>query len=105
MIVACAFDCRSPGKPKAHFNFSFGTSAALMPAVRASANRVLEVLVPPQPFHVVLLGSNAFDFSDGGHMALGSGVISSELRSVLPVMASAMARRSTPLRPVTIEII
>src|SRR5204862_2222112 len=108
MMVACAFDCRSPGKPNAHFNFSFGTSAALRPAVRASAKRVLDVLAPPQPFHDIApgaLASNVFAFSDCGHIARGSGVIASVLRSGLPLTASAMARRSAALRPATIEII
>src|SRR5437868_10404748 len=99
MIVACAFDWRSPGKPNAHFSLSFGTSAAVRPALFASAKRVLDVLAPPQPFHVVTLALNAFAFSDGGHIARGSGVISSVLRSFLPVSASAMARRSAALRP------
>src|SRR5437868_14964193 len=105
MIVACAFDWRSPGKPNAHFSLSFGTSAAVRPALFASAKRVLDVLAPPRPFHVVAFASNGFDFSDGGHIALGSGVISSELRSFFPVRASAIARRSAALRPVTMEII
>src|SRR5215813_13386239 len=105
MMVACAFDWRSPGKPNAHFNFNFGTSAAVRPALFASAKRVFDVFAPPQPFHVVTVGSNGFDFSDDGHIARGSGVISRELRSFLPVSASAMARRSAALRPVTIDII
>jgi hypothetical protein len=32
-IVLCEYDCRSPGKAKAHFSFSFGTSVADTPGV------------------------------------------------------------------------
>src|SRR5438876_11535289 len=97
-IVACAFDCKSPGKPNAHFSFSFGMSAAVRPALRESVNRVLDVLAPPQPFHAGPADGLNFAFAAAGfaaeHMAFGNGVISSVLRSVLPVMASAIARRS-----------
>src|SRR5439155_12373457 len=50
-MVACAFDCRSPGNPNAHFSFSFGLSAGARPALRGSVNRVMDVLARPQPFH------------------------------------------------------
>src|SRR5437762_6772215 len=79
-IVACAFDCRSPGKPNAHFSLSFGTSAAAMPALRASVKRVLDVLAPPQPFHAGPADRLNFALAAPGfaveHMAFGSGVIS-----------------------------
>src|SRR5215831_8148621 len=75
-IVACAFDCRSPGNPNAHFNFSFGTSAAVRPALFASVNRVFGVLAPPQPFHVAPADAlNAFARSAGAHIALGNGTL------------------------------
>jgi hypothetical protein len=32
-MVLCEYDCRSPGNANAHFTFSFGTSAAVRPAV------------------------------------------------------------------------
>src|SRR5438132_1505400 len=108
-MVACAFDCRSPGKPNAHFSFSLGMSAGARPALRESVNRVFDVLAPPQPFHAGPEDALNFADADAGfaaeHMAFGSGVISSVLRSCLPVTASAIARRSAALRPVIIEII
>src|ERR1041384_6020538 len=74
-IVACAFDCRSPGNPNAHFNFNFGMSAAVSPALFASWKRVFAVLAPPQPFHVGPLPTpNAAAFAFAVHMALGRGV-------------------------------
>src|SRR5262245_4550620 len=39
------------GKPKAHFNVSFGTWAAVNPADLAFWNRELELSLP-QPFHI-----------------------------------------------------
>src|SRR5215831_11110845 len=102
-IVACAFDWRSPGKPNAHFNFSFGTSAAVSPALFASWNLVFAVLAPPQPFHVgPALMSKGVALRFASHMAFGNGAISSVFRSFFPVTASAMARRSAALRDVAI---
>src|SRR5438105_665094 len=108
-MVACALDCRSPGKPNAHFNLSLGTSAAATPALRASVKRVLDVFVPPQPFHAgpderlnFALATPGFDVE---HIAFGRGVTSSVFRSFLPVTASPMARRSAALRPVAIATI
>src|ERR1043166_10284629 len=47
--TGCARAEVTPGRPKAHFNFSRGTSGAVMPPLSAGTYRGL-VMVPPQPF-------------------------------------------------------
>src|SRR5205809_6496228 len=47
--TGCARAPVTPGKPNAHFNFSRGTSGAVMPPLSAGTYRVF-VTVPPQPF-------------------------------------------------------
>src|SRR4249920_1509673 len=97
-IEACAFDCRSPGKPNAHFSLSFGTSGGVRPAALALWKRVFEVLTPPQPLHEgPFAGLNAAPAVGPAHMAFGNGAMSRVLRSFLPVAASAIARRSAAL--------
>src|ERR1051325_7224822 len=49
--TGCARAAVTPGRPKAHFSFSFGTSGALRPPLSAGTKRVL-VSVPPQPFQL-----------------------------------------------------
>src|SRR5678816_2247539 len=48
--VGCEFEDSPVGKPKAHFNFSLGTLAAVRRAAAAGWNRVLLPSLP-QPFH------------------------------------------------------
>src|ERR1043166_1286435 len=56
--TGCARAEVTPGRPKAHFNFSRGTSGAVMPPLSAGTYRVL-VMVPPQPFQFEpLVGSD-----------------------------------------------
>src|SRR5713226_7636696 len=49
--TGCARAAMTPGNPNAHFNFSCGTSGAVMPPLSAGTYRVL-VIVPPQPFQL-----------------------------------------------------
>src|SRR6185369_15156861 len=101
VMVVCEYDCRSPGNANAHFTLSFGTSAAVRPAV--FWKRVFDVL-PPQPLHAgPLPGVNAA--LRGVHIARGDGVVERAVAKVLPVRNSAMARRSTALRPLAIVTI
>ncbi len=46
----CEPDADTPGRPNAHFSFSFGTSAADMPAAAPAESGVFCALMP-QPFH------------------------------------------------------
>ena len=48
--AGCARAARTPGNPNAHFNFSFGTSAAVNPPLLAGWNRAFATPAP-QPFH------------------------------------------------------
>ena len=92
----------SPGKPKAHFTFSFGTSAAVTPAAAASWYRVLRVFTP-QPFHAGPASGLANSPAAARHIACGDGWVLNASANGLPVTNSAIARRSTPVRPLAID--
>src|SRR5919108_5373560 len=101
-IVDCAYDCKSPGKANAHFNFSLGTSVAVSPADAPSWNRALLVFCP----HPVQRGpALGLKVDDAVHIAAGGGVVTSGFASDLPVRNSAMARRSAAVRLLAIVII
>ena len=79
---------RTPGNPNAHFNFSFGTSAAVNPPLLAGWNRAFATPAP-QPFHDgPELG---LDIADGRRAPAGrrvrraaDGAPGDELRHVAP---------------------
>src|SRR5690349_3282715 len=101
-IVACAYDCRSPGNPNAHLSFRRDTSAAAMPAPAASWNLVLFVFCPHPVQRGPALGLNA---SFALHIAAAGGVVTSGFESDLPVRNSAIARRSAAVRLLAIVTI
>src|SRR5688572_25368795 len=99
--VIPAHDCTSPGRPKAHFNLSFGTSAADSPG--DDWNRAFERFCP-NPFQTgcdVSIENVEFD----RHIAFAAGSIVKRSPSDFPLANSASARRSAVVRPCVIDTI
>ena len=94
----------SPGNPNAHFNLSFGTSPAARPAILPSWYRVFCVFAP-QPFHAGPVRGFANSPATARHIACGDGFVLNASENFFPVTNSAIARRSTPVRPLAIESI
>src|SRR5262245_51583468 len=101
-MLACEYDCRSPGNAKAHFSFSRGISAAVSPAGAASWNRVLLVFCPHPVHRGPEPASNAGRAPE--HIAAAAGAMTTGIDSDLPVRNSAMAWRSAAVRPLAIVI-
>src|SRR5262245_14705647 len=101
-MLACEYDCRSPGNAKAHFSFSRGMSAAVSPAEEASWKRVLPEFCPHPVHRGPVLGLKG---CVAVHIAAGAGVVTTGFDSDLPVRNSAIARRSAAVRPFAIVII
>jgi hypothetical protein len=95
--VIPAHDCTSPGRPNAHFNFSFGTSAAESPAAGAAWKRVFDAFCP-KPFHVDAAGVIAKVPRPVVHIAFCAGAIENGVPKPRPLANSAIARRSAAVR-------
>src|SRR5438046_10011187 len=93
--TGCARAAMTPGNPNAHFNFSRGTSGAVMPPLSAGTYRVF-VTVPPQPFQLepfvgsVIAGAAVVQRADS---AIGAGDPNAR-----PARNSAIAFFSASLR-------
>ena len=62
----------TPGKPKAHFNVSFGTCAAVSPAAFSFWNREFAASLP-QPFHIGIDAGSGSTLPAGHAPVAGSG--------------------------------
>src|SRR6185436_339659 len=84
-MLACEYDCRSPGNAKAHFSLSRGMSAAVSPADDASWKRVLLEFYP----HPVHRGP-VLELKDcvPVHIAAAAGVVTTGFDSDFPVRNS-----------------
>ena len=100
--MRAAQDCTSPGRPKAHFSFSRGTSAAAIPAAPAGWNLVFERFCP-KPLHRAAPGFGGPLDAAAEHIAAGVGAMEKGAPRDFPLANSAMARRSAVVRPCVID--
>src|SRR6185503_21240032 len=89
--VSPAHDWTSPGRPNAHFSFSFGTAAADSPPPGSRWKRAFDAFCP-KPFQAGPAGVMVNVPRPVAHSAFGAGAIENGVPKLRPLANSAIAR-------------